>query len=268
MNIGTLIGFFVASTVFVLSMVMSFRNVGVVLDLHAALIVIGGTIAAGLICFPLNQIGSLLKVFAKRLLGKNKRDYNAIIQELVELSAAKRKGAKQFEAAILMVKDAFLKDAANMLFWAKSEISEAELRDLLETRVNTHYKLYMAEAKVFRTMAKFPPAFGLMGTTMGMIALLQSLGSADAKNMIGPAMAIALVATLYGLVLTNFVFIPIGENLTKQTQEDLMARNIVVEGIMLINADKPTKYVEEKVKSFLLPGQREKAGGSGTSKAA
>jgi chemotaxis protein MotA len=146
-----------------------------------------------------------------------------------------------------------------MLFWSK-EISAEELRDLLETRVNTHYKLYMAEAKVFKTMAKFPPAFGLMGTTMGMIALLQSLGSPDAKNMIGPAMAIALVATLYGLVLTNFVFIPIAENLTKQTQEDLMARNIVVEGIMLMNADRPTKYVEEKVKSFLLPKQRRQAG--------
>ena len=74
--------------------------------------------------------------------------------------------------------------------------------------------------------------------------------------MIGPAMAIALVATLYGLVLTNFVFIPIAENLAEQTQEDLIARSIVVEGIMLIEADKPTKYIEEKVKSFLLPKQR------------
>jgi chemotaxis protein MotA len=69
-------------------------------------------------------------------------------------------------------------------------------------------------------------------------------------------MAIALVATLYGLILTNFVFIPIAENLTKQTQEDLVARSIVVEGIMLIHADKPTRYVEEKAKMFLLPNQR------------
>ncbi len=259
MNIGTLIGFFAASAVFVLSMVMSFRNVSVVLDLHAALIVIGGTIAAGLICFPLTQIGELLKVFGKRLLGRNHRDYNALILEVVMLSESRRKSPKTFESAIQSVKDPFLKDAAEMLFWSK-EISAEELRDLLETRVNTHYKLYMAEAKVFKTMAKFPPAFGLMGTTMGMIALLQSLGSPDAKNMIGPAMAIALVATLYGLVLTNFVFIPIAENLTKQTQEDLMARNIVVEGIMLMNADRPTKYVEEKVKSFLLPKQRRQAG--------
>lgn len=256
MNIGTLIGFLVASTVFVASVVMSFRNVGVIVDVHAGLIVIGGTVAVALVCFPLSQITALFKVFLKRILGRNRRDYEAIIKELVQLSEARRKGVKAFEATIPKVQDPFLKDAAGMLFWAQSEISAEELRDLLETRINTHYKLYMNEAKIFRTMAKFPPAFGLMGTTMGMIALLQSLGGADAKNMIGPSMAIALVATLYGLVLTNFVFIPIAENLTKQTQEDLMARSMVVEGMMLIHADKPTRYVEEKVKSFLLPKQR------------
>jgi chemotaxis protein MotA len=255
-NIGTLIGFFIASAVFVLSVVMSFRNVSVIVDLHAALIVIGGTGAVALICFPMKQIGELTRVFFRRILGKNRRDYDGIIKELVTLSDARRKGQKSFDAVIPKVRDPFLRDAAGLLFWAKSEISEAELRDLLETRVKTHYHLYQSEAKIFRTMSKFPPAFGLMGTTMGMIALLQSLGSPDAKNMIGPSMAIALVATLYGLVLTNFVFIPIAENLMKQTQEDLIARNIVVEGVMLINADKPTRYVEEKAKSFLLPSQR------------
>lgn len=256
LNIGTLIGFIVATAVFVVSVIMSFRNVGVIADMHAALIVIGGTVAVALVCFPIGQITSLLKVFFKRLLGKNRRDYESLIKQIVLLSEARRKGAKAFEAAIPKVDDHFLKDAAGMLFWAQSEISADELRDLLETRINTHYMLYMNEAKVFRTLSKFPPAFGLMGTTMGMIALLQSLGGADAKNMIGPSMAIALVATLYGLVLTNFVFIPIAENLTKQTQEDLMARSMVVEGMMLIHADKPTRYVEEKVKSFLLPSQR------------
>lgn len=256
MKVGTLIGFLVAISVFAASVVMSFRNAGVILDLHAGLIVVGGTVAVALICFPVGQIGGLLRVFFKRLLGRNRRDYNAIIGELVVLSDAHRNGIRAFEAATAATRDPFLKDAAEMLFWARTEISEAELRDLLETSVDTHYKLYTDEANIFRTMSKFPPAFGLMGTTMGMIALLQSLGSADAKNMIGPAMAIALVATLYGLILTNFVFIPIAENLTKQTQEDLVARSIVVEGIMLINADKPSRYVEEKAKMFLLPNQR------------
>ena len=95
-----------------------------------------------------------------------------------------------------------------------------------------------------------------------MIALLQSLGNANAKNMIGPSMSIALVATLYGLVLTNFIFVPIAENLTKQSKEDMVFKTIVVEGIMLIADNKPTKYVEEKMKSFLLPAVSEAFGSS------
>ena len=256
MNLGTFLGFATAFAVFITTILMSFKNVSVILDIHAGMIVVGGTIAVTLICFPAGRIFGLLKVFARRIFGKNKRDFIGLIQEIVILSEAHRKGTKQFEAAIPSVKDPFLRDAANVLFWIKAEVSAEELRDLLETRVATHFKLYTAEAKVFKTMGKFPPAFGLMGTTIGMIALLQSLGSADAKNMIGPAMAIALVATLYGLVLTNFIFVPIAENLMEQTQDDLIARSIVVEGIMLIEADKPTKYIEEKVKSFLLPRDR------------
>lgn len=265
MNLSTFIGFLVALGVFVATVIMSFSNVSVIFDLHAAIIVIGGTVAVTLICFPAKKLLALLRVFARRLLGQNKRDFGFLIREIVMLSEASRKGPKQFESSILAVQDPFLRDAANVLFWVKADVSAEELRDLLETRVATHFKLYSAEAKVFRTIGKFPPAFGLMGTTIGMIALLQSLGSADAKNLIGPAMAIALVATLYGLVLTNFIFVPIAENLQEQTQEDLMARSIVVEGVMLIQADKPTKYIEEKVKSFLLPKDRESASKAGVS---
>lgn len=230
MNLGTFLGFILALVAFVATIMMSFKNYLVVFDLHAGVIVVGGTLAVAFICFPLGKIANLLRVFFRRLFGKNKRDYNAIIAEIVTLSVARRKGTKAFEDSIPKIKEPFLRDAADILFWIQAEVTPEEIRDLLETRIATHFKLYTNEAKVFKTMAKFPPAFGLMGTTIGMIALLQSLGSADAKNMIGPAMAIALVATLYGLVLSNFLFTPIAENLLEQTQEDLIARSIVVEG--------------------------------------
>lgn len=257
MKIGTFIGFLASIIVFVASVIMSFNNAWVIVDVHAGLIVMGGTFAVALICFPLGRILDLLRVFFNRISGHNRRDYLALVNEIVTLSEAKRKGKKNFEAVIPSIKDKFLQDAIEVLYWVQAEVSNEELRDLLETRVATHFKLYMNEVKIFKTMAKFPPAFGLMGTTMGMIALMQSLNGSDAKNSIGPAMAIALVATLYGLVLTNFIFTPIAENLAEQAQEDLIARSMVVEGVMLIQSDKPTKYIEEKVKSFLLPRQRQ-----------
>lgn len=254
MNIGTLFGFLASLAVFIISVIMSFSNAAVILDIHAALIVIGGTLAVTLVCFPLQQITGLLRVFFHRLLGKNKRDQVALIREIVRMSEAYRKGKKSFQATLTSIQDPFLRGAGEVLYWLEAEVSREELRHLLTNRVKTQLSLQLEEAKVFRTMAKFPPAFGLMGTTMGMIALLQSLGNVNAKNMIGPSMSIALVATLYGLVLTNFIFVPIAENLTKQSKEEMIFKTIIVEGIMLIADNKPTKYVEEKMKSFLLPG--------------
>ncbi len=260
MNFSSFIGFALAGTVFGAALMTSSKNYMVFFDAHAILIVIGGTISASCICFPVPKVLSMVKVFLRRILGGGKRDYLVIIDEIVALAAANRRGKQAFEGAVQKVKDPFLKDAAQVLFWLDAEISKEELRDLLETRASTVFERYSSEANIFRVMSKFPPAFGLLGTTLGMIALLQSLGNADAKNSIGPSMSIALVATLYGIVFANFVFVPIAENLTAQTKEDLVSRRIVVEGVMLIADDKPTAFVEEKIKSFILPGERGKRG--------
>lgn len=144
------------------------------------------------------------------------------------------------------------------MFWAESNITNDELRDLLETRAETHFDEYMASTDRFKMVAKFPPAFGLMGTTIGLMALLRSLGGKQSIDNIGPGMAVALITTLYGLAIANFILIPISENLAKLTKDDLLARRIVVEGLMLIQEGKPTRFVEEKLKSFLLTKERNK----------
>jgi chemotaxis protein MotA len=256
MNFSTLVGFLLSITVFTVALVMSARNYHIFLDQHAILIVVGGTMAASCVCFSLPKVVGLIRIFVKRMLGRSKRDYLGLIDQIVMLSQANRKGKQAFEATLSKIKDPFLRDAADVLFWLDAEVAHEDLRSLLETRAETHFERYLAEAEIFRVMGKFPPAFGLMGTTLGMISLLQALGSASSRNMIGPSMSIALVATLYGIVLSNFFFVPIAENLTQQSKEDLISRRMVVEGIMLIASDKPSQFVEEKVKSFLLPSER------------
>ncbi|MCX6128145.1 MAG: MotA/TolQ/ExbB proton channel family protein [Proteobacteria bacterium] len=267
MNLAT-VGGLVSSTVIFIVAVKMTLPLSILVDAHAALLVIGGTIAVTLVCFPMELVLNLIKVFLRRIFGSNKADYLGLIAEIVELSKEYRRGVMAFEAATNKIKNPFLKEGASLLFWAESEISPEEFRELLEIRVSTVFKVYLDEAKVFKTLAKFPPALGLMGTSIGMITLLQSLGGADAKNSIGPAMAIALVATLYGLFFSNFVFIPIGENLTAQAREDLVARKIVTEGLMLINSRKSPNYVDEKLKSFLMPKYRNKAAAAAAAAAA
>lgn len=256
MNMSTLVGFGASLAVFVIAVLMSTDNSMVFADAHAILIVFGGTIAASLVCFSLKQVLGLFKVFFRRMLGQKQHDYNKIVDEIAEVSKGYRGGRAALAQSASKITDPFLADAAGMLSWLESDVTPEEVRHLLETRAATHFERYLGEAEIFRTMAKFPPAFGLMGTTLGMISLLQSLGDANAKSQIGPSMSIALVATLYGIVLANFVFTPIAENLAKQTKEDLIARKIVVEGIMAIVAGKPTGFVVEQAKSFMLPSER------------
>ena len=257
---GAIYGFIGAIVVFFATVYLSFQNPVVMLDFKSALIVVGGTIAASVMAFPLRKIWHLLKVFARSLAGQSKINYMQIAHEIGNLAEARIKGRKAFEQATEQVTYPFLKDAAEVLFWLSADVSPEDLRETLDIRAKTHFKEYMREADFFRTIAKFPPAFGLMGTTLGMIALLQSLGSSEeALEMIGPAMAIALVTTLYGLAIANFFFLPIAENLTEQTMEDEKARMMVIEGIMKIQADKPPEYVQEHVKSFLLPSQKKES---------
>src|SRR4051812_31732197 len=110
MNISTLIGFLLSFGVFFGALIMSSRNLIVFLDYHAILIVIGGTMSASFVCFSLPRVAGLLKVFAKRMLGTNKKNYMALIDEIVSLSQAFKKGKQTFEASIKNISDPFLKD--------------------------------------------------------------------------------------------------------------------------------------------------------------
>lgn len=256
MNVSTMIGFVASMLIFVSALFTSAKNASTFIDFHAILIVLGGTAAASCSCFSLPKLFELVGVFLRRMVGQKKNDYFGLINEIVALAKAYRKGRPTFEAHLKTISDPFLRDGAEVLFFMEADIDGDDLRDLLDTRAETHFERYLAQAEQFRTISKFPPAFGLMGTTLGMIALLQALGNPNSKNMIGPSMSIALVATLYGIFMSNFIFIPIAENLTQQTHEDLVGRRMVVEGLLLIAAGKPTMFIEEKVKSFLLPGER------------
>lgn len=254
MNIVTLISLAASFGVFIVSVFIAFENPAGLIDAPSILIVVGGTLTTTMVCFSPQLLLNLIKVFLKRVLGKTQVNYHVIIQDISELAKASRKGRSAFDAAVKSARHPFLKEGAELLYWSESDISEEELRDLLETRTQSIFETYMADAQIFKTISKLPPAFGMMGTTIGMIALLQGLGGNN--DSLGKAMAIALITTLYGLIGSNLLITPISENLAKQAKEDKLARVMIVEGLMLIHAHKPAQYIEEKVKSFLLPSKR------------
>lgn len=254
MNISSLVGILAAFGVFFGAMFTATSSRGIFLDPHGILIVFGGTMAASFICFPLKTFVTLFKVFFKKILGKYNHTNELVIYEMVDLAKGYRDNPGYLGEKVGQIKTHFLKEAVEMM--VEGGISPDALDSILRKRALTHYKRHEEESQIFKTIAKFPPAFGLLGTTLGMIALLQSLGTQDAMKNLGPAMAIGLVATLYGIALSNLVFIPIGENLAKLNKQDECIREMVIDGVKLLRKKEHPLVVQEVLKSYLLPTER------------
>jgi chemotaxis protein MotA len=254
MNFSTIFGILVAFGVLVISITMATKNPIVFLDPHGILIVIGGTAAAGLMCFPLRSFIRVGGVIMNKFLGAYSTRHEVVIHEIVDLARGVRENPEYLKTKAKTIKTQFLSDAVQLM--TLGGIPEEELDDILVKRAATHTKRYDYDVGVFKTLAKFPPAFGLLGTTLGMISLLQQLGGKDAQKLLGPAMAIGLVATFYGLVVANLVFIPIAENLANINRDDETLRTIVIDGLRLIRKREHPKVVEEHLKSYLLPHER------------
>lgn len=253
MNFKSIIAFVLAGVVLGFG-IHSAGEISTFLDPHAMLIVIGGTIAAGSISFQVDKIFLMFKVFTNTVMKGKKFNYSPLIEDLMRLAEAHRTNSPNFEKMISESKDYFLKEAMGAMM--DDVMDQEDVVRVLRSRVKTMYDRHMDDVLKFKTVGKYPPAFGLMGTTLSMITLLKKLGSPGAQAMLGPAMALGLVATFYGLVLANMVFNPIAENLADTSKEVKRKNLIIVEGVRLIMAKTNPVVLAEELNSFLLPGER------------
>lgn len=236
------------------ALAMTTDNMQFFLDPHGILIVVGGTLAAASISFPFSQVAGLFKVFLLRVLGRHSMDYQGTIQQILELSKKASVGASALNDVLPTIRHEFLREAVALV--AAGVLTENEIRHTLDQRIKTTEARFMGEANMFRAIGRFPPAFGLLATTLGMIGLLQKIGQPDSQKLIGPAMSVGLIGTLYGIALANLVFIPIAENLTERTNDEVVLRKMMVEGALMLKQQVNPITLREGLNSFLLPKDR------------
>jgi chemotaxis protein MotA len=254
MNISSLIGVLVGLGVVAASLVETGMDLKFFLNFHGVIIVCGGTFAAAAISYPLGKIFMLTKVFFNRLLGKSRIDYQATIEQLLEINKKLSLGLVSGSDAANMATHPFLKEAVILV--SDGVLSEKEIRAVLEQRLKTIEYQYQHEAHMFKALGKYPPAFGLLATTLGMIALLQKIGQPGAEKLLGPAMSIGLVGTLYGIGLANLFFIPVSDALIDKTEEEMALRRMMVEGAVLLKQRVNPLFMRENLNSFLMPKDR------------
>lgn len=255
MNVKVLISFSIAAGIIVFTIVAKGGdNPMALVDPKAALVVIGGTFASGAIGFHIERILGLLKIFFQRMLRGSKTDYRATIREMMLLADNYRSNKDAIPALLEKSKDPFVKEAMELLL--DDFLSGEELEEVLWTRVNTVSDRYSQDAKIFEALGKYPPAMGLLGAVIGMVALLGSLGKPGAESKIGPAMSIALIATFYGIGFANLFVIPIGEHLGGAAKELRVKNSMIVEGVLLISKNTNPIVLAVRLNSFLLPNER------------
>ncbi|MEO5666973.1 MAG: MotA/TolQ/ExbB proton channel family protein [Bdellovibrionota bacterium] len=255
MKLNSPIGFLLGLGVVGFATTSGIDNPKVFLNEHAAIIVIGGTVSVAFIIFPFKHFMNILKVYFRVITGSNSNQIFLVIDEIMKIAKGQQAG-QTLPNLVKEIKNPFLRESVELL--AKGGFSEEDLDDVLEKRLQTQNEEYKHNAATYKVLGKFPPAFGLCGATLGMISLLQGLGQPGAFQKLGPSMSVALVATFYGLIMANVFVIPMGENLAEASHEDLIVRRVIVDGVKLVRAKKHPLIVEEFLRSYLKPADRNK----------
>lgn len=236
-----------------------FDNLGNFFDPASIAVVLGGVIAALMISFPLKnftKIGKHLKI----VLFPTKYNPKEYIAQIVDLAKEARiNGLLSLESKLEETKDPFLK---NSMMLVVDAVEPEKVKQLLEKELDYLDERHAQDRAFYDKAAAYGPAFGMIGTLMGLINLMKKLSDPDA---IPPAMALALVTTFYGSILANCIFTPISNKLKIRHEEEYLCKLIVAEGVESIQAgDNPT-FIEEKL-TQLIPGYLMKKGLPGGNK--
>lgn len=253
MNPSTLIGMLGGLALIGTTLALSTENLATFLNLPGFLLVFGGTIAATFISYPMHEVLRVFRVFGIVL--RNERLYaKKDVDELVDVAKLHFRGEiNQADARITAIKNPFLRTGMQMVI---DGASTDDTLTLLQWRIARMRARERAEAQVFRTMAMFAPAFGMLGTLIGLINMLHVMDAGGFEE-IGKNMALALVTTLYGLLLANLFFKPVALKLERRTEQRVMVMNMMVEGIMMMKEQRSPAFIREILASFLAQNEDE-----------
>lgn len=250
MDIATLIGFVVAFGLVGFAIFSGAGGIGAFLDVNSIAIVFGGTIGAMLMAFPLGQVIGAVGVLKKAFLFKS-ADPKELIAALSELAnKARREGILALEAAIDQAPDEFMRQGIQLTVDGQDP---SAIEAILSTEIDSLEERHKLGAEFFSSAATFAPALGLVGTLIGLVQMLLNMSDPDA---IGPSMAVALLTTFYGALLANLVFTPIAGKLKTRSKEEVLIRQLILEGVMAITAGDNPRVVEQKLNAFLAPKLR------------
>ena len=249
MDLGTVIGLVLIIVLLLGAMAMGV-GVGPYVDIPSVLIVVGGSIGALMISFKPSQMKKFTKVFAKAI-KPGEEDVQALIKKLVEFATKARKdGILALESEVNNEPNQFLRKGLSMAI----DGSEPDtIRELLEIDMEQTSSRHKINASIFNQWAGLAGAMGMVGTLIGLVAMLLNMADPSA---IGPSMAVALLTTMYGAIIGNVFGTPIYTILSIRNDEETVVKEMIISGIMSIQAGDAPRVLEAKLLAYLAPADR------------
>lgn len=254
-KLSTLIGVVVSSALVLIAIILGnidgikagdMTGVMQYIDIPSILIVVGGTIGSTITAFNFTKLKNLLKILKIAFLSAEADKVESLYQVL-HLTTLARKGGGMLaiQDEISKLSDPYL---AKMLNLVADNTDPDVIREIMQAEMDSMAQRHQDGQDTLSFMADMGPAFGMIGTLVGLVAMLASL---DDPSTIGPKMAVALLTTLYGAVLANVIFIPLNQKMAKRTEEELLIKEAMLEGMLAFQSGSTSIIIEEKLKSYL-----------------
>ncbi|AEN78859.1 MotA/TolQ/ExbB proton channel family protein [Ligilactobacillus ruminis] len=250
MDIFLIIGLVLGAICIVMALILKGASIAMLLNGEVAVIIFGGMIAAVLSSYTMADIKRLPKVM-KVLMSNEEPDLNGTIEKMVELSnIARREGLLALEAPVNELDDPFMKQGLELVV----DGAEAEqIRDLMESEVDAMETRHHRMSGLFKTAGATSPTLGVMGAAIGLIG---ALGNLSDINKLGPMIASAFVATIFGIFMGYLVMIPFATRLEAKNEEEVLLKTLIIEGVMDIQAGHSAKVIEQKLYAQIPPEKR------------
>lgn len=251
MDLSSIIGIVLGFGMLLTAYVFEHGKLLALLQYTAAMIVFGGTAGATLTSFSMDDIKQVPKLF-KIMFTEKKYEVNELITALCGFAEkARREGLLSLERETAAIDDEFLRQGIQLVV---DGTDPTLVRDILETQIDFTDQRHKTGADIFESAGGYSPTMGIIGTVMGLVQVLGNLSNPDE---LGPSIAVAFIATLYGVSFANLLWLPIAHKLRLKSKQERFMKEIALEGILSIQAGDNPSIVREKLRAFLAAKVRQ-----------
>jgi len=249
LDIATLIGILVSFGLVIISIMIGGEGTWFI-NAPSVMIVFGGTMGATLLAYPLADVLSVVKV-AKHVFMHKSHSVSELIPMIAGFAKkARQEGILSFESQLADIEDPFLVQGIQM---AIDGMETSAIEDVMTTEIYYLEERHRLGSDIFSTMGAFAPAVGMLGTIIGLVQMLMQM---EDPSQIGAPMAVALLTTFYGTILANLLFLPVAGKLKTRSKQEILLKQMMLQGVVSIQSGDNHRVVEQKLKAFIAPRAR------------